>query len=202
MRGKAMSGAPIISGTIQLPNPPMVAGMTMKNTMIRPCAVTNTLKTSGIAEDLHARLHQLGAHAHRQHAADHAADHGEDEIHRADVFVIGREHPAPPSGRMIVVMGWLRHGRFVLPCLSSLSSCPSCVWSRATACRRSGQRLRYFSAVATLPALVARGARLVLGEPIGELLFGHDADRDRHEGVIAAAELRALAVEHAGRARP
>jgi hypothetical protein len=35
-RGKAMSGAPIISGTIQLPNPPMVAGMTMKNTMIRP----------------------------------------------------------------------------------------------------------------------------------------------------------------------
>ena len=48
MRGKAMSGAPIISGTIQLPNPPMVAGMTMKNTMIRPCAVTKTLKTSGL----------------------------------------------------------------------------------------------------------------------------------------------------------
>ena len=48
MRGKAMSGAPIISGTIQLPKPPMVDGMTMKNTMIRPCAVTNTLKTSGL----------------------------------------------------------------------------------------------------------------------------------------------------------
>ena len=48
MRGKAMSGAPIISGTIQLPNPPMVEGMTMKNTMIRPWAVTNTLKTSGL----------------------------------------------------------------------------------------------------------------------------------------------------------
>src|SRR5205085_2151889 len=27
MRGKAMSGAPIISGTIQLPNPPIIAGM-------------------------------------------------------------------------------------------------------------------------------------------------------------------------------
>ena len=39
MRGNAMSGAPIISGTIQLPNPPMVEGMTMKNTMIRPWAV-------------------------------------------------------------------------------------------------------------------------------------------------------------------
>ena len=24
----------------------------------------------GIAEDLHARIHELGAHAHRQHAAD------------------------------------------------------------------------------------------------------------------------------------
>ena len=48
MRGKAMSGAPIISGTIQLPNPPMVEGMTMKNTMIRPCAVTKTLNTSGL----------------------------------------------------------------------------------------------------------------------------------------------------------
>ncbi len=43
MRGKAMSGAPIMSGTIQLPNPPMVAGITMKNTMMRPCAVTKTL---------------------------------------------------------------------------------------------------------------------------------------------------------------
>ena len=44
MRGNAMSGAPIISGTIQLPKPPIIAGMTMKKIMIRPCAVTTTLK--------------------------------------------------------------------------------------------------------------------------------------------------------------
>ena len=43
MRGNAMSGEPIISGTIQLPNPPIIAGMTTKNTMIRPCAVMSTL---------------------------------------------------------------------------------------------------------------------------------------------------------------
>ena len=43
MRGNAMSGAPIINGTIQLPNPPIIAGITMKKIMIRPCAVTNTL---------------------------------------------------------------------------------------------------------------------------------------------------------------
>jgi hypothetical protein len=42
MRGNAMSGAPIINGTIQLPKPPIIAGMTMKKIMISPCAVTNT----------------------------------------------------------------------------------------------------------------------------------------------------------------
>jgi hypothetical protein len=53
IRGKAMSGAPIISGTNQLPNPPIIAGMTMKNTMIRPCAVISTFQRwaawSGVA---------------------------------------------------------------------------------------------------------------------------------------------------------
>ncbi len=42
IRGKAMSGAPIISGTNQLPKPPIIAGMTMKKTMIRPWAVIST----------------------------------------------------------------------------------------------------------------------------------------------------------------
>ena len=45
MRGNAMSGAPIISGTNQLPKPPIMAGMTMKKIMIRPCAVVKTLKS-------------------------------------------------------------------------------------------------------------------------------------------------------------
>lgn len=39
IRGKAMSGAPIMIGTNQLPKPPMIAGITMKKTMMRPCAV-------------------------------------------------------------------------------------------------------------------------------------------------------------------
>ena len=43
IRGNAMSGEPIINGTSQLPKPPIIAGMTTKNTMIRPCAVTMTL---------------------------------------------------------------------------------------------------------------------------------------------------------------
>ena len=44
MRGNAMSGAPIISGTNQLPKPPIIAGMTMKKTMIRPWAVISTFQ--------------------------------------------------------------------------------------------------------------------------------------------------------------
>jgi hypothetical protein len=36
MRGNAMSGAPIIKGVSQLPKPPIIAGMSLKNTMISP----------------------------------------------------------------------------------------------------------------------------------------------------------------------
>src|SRR5579859_1178540 len=43
IRGNAISGAPIISGTNQLPNPPIIAGITMKKIMIRAWAVTTTL---------------------------------------------------------------------------------------------------------------------------------------------------------------
>jgi hypothetical protein len=50
MRGKAMSGAPIISGTNQLPKPPIIAGITMKKIMIRPCAVTKTLNSCGVGK--------------------------------------------------------------------------------------------------------------------------------------------------------
>ena len=45
-----MSGAPIMSGTNQLPKPPIMAGITMKNTMMRPWPVTNTLYMPGFAK--------------------------------------------------------------------------------------------------------------------------------------------------------
>ena len=34
--GKAISGAPIMIGTNQLPNPPIIAGITMKKIIIKP----------------------------------------------------------------------------------------------------------------------------------------------------------------------
>ena len=42
-RGKAISGAPSISGTNQLPNPPIRKGITKKKIIIKACAVTITL---------------------------------------------------------------------------------------------------------------------------------------------------------------
>jgi len=41
--GKAISGAPINKGTKQLPNPPIIVGITMKNIIIKAWAVTTTL---------------------------------------------------------------------------------------------------------------------------------------------------------------
>lgn len=43
IRGKAMSGAPIISGTNQFPKPPIIIGITMKKIMTNAWAVTITL---------------------------------------------------------------------------------------------------------------------------------------------------------------
>ena len=43
MRGNAMSGAPIINGSSQFPNPPIIIGITIKKIMIKACAVTITL---------------------------------------------------------------------------------------------------------------------------------------------------------------
>ena len=132
MRGNAMSGAPIISGTNQLPKPPIIAGMTMKKIMSRPWPVTNTLymclpasrrrhrrrsraidHAGKAVENLDAGLVQLHAHQDREEAADHARDDREPQIHRADVLVVGRIDIAPPAGRMGVVIvsgGCVGHG--------------------------------------------------------------------------------------------
>ena len=43
MRGNAISGAPIIRGTSQFPNPPIMIGITMKKIITKAWAVTITL---------------------------------------------------------------------------------------------------------------------------------------------------------------
>lgn len=43
IRGKAISGAPIINGISQFPNPPIIIGITIKKIITKACAVTITL---------------------------------------------------------------------------------------------------------------------------------------------------------------
>jgi hypothetical protein len=43
IRGKAISGAPSIRGTSQLPKPPIKIGITIKKIMMKACAVTIVL---------------------------------------------------------------------------------------------------------------------------------------------------------------
>lgn len=43
IRGNAMSGAPIISGTSQFPKPPIIIGITIKKIITNAWAVTMTL---------------------------------------------------------------------------------------------------------------------------------------------------------------
>ena len=43
IRGKAISGAPNIRGTSQLPNPPIIIGITIKKIIIKAWAVTIVL---------------------------------------------------------------------------------------------------------------------------------------------------------------
>ena len=50
-------------------------------------------------DELQAGLEQLGADQQRQHAADHQHGEREQQVQRADVLVVGREHPAAPAVR-------------------------------------------------------------------------------------------------------
>ncbi len=116
MRGNAMSGAPIMIGTNQLPNPPIIAGITMKNTMIRPCAVMSTFhrcsdwsrlcappcSIPAQIPDTGCRLAQLGAHQARDRAADDPRHDREDQIEGADILVVGRQEPAREEAGLVI----------------------------------------------------------------------------------------------------
>ena len=104
MRGNAMSGAPIISGTIQLPKPPIMAGMTMKKIMIRPCAVTNTSYSCGLGKIWMPGFCNSMRMAIDMHAADHAGHDREHQVHRADVLVVRGVDETPPAGRVVGVV--------------------------------------------------------------------------------------------------
>jgi hypothetical protein len=57
-------------------------------------------------DQLQAGLEQLGADQQGQHTAKHQHREGKQQVQRADVLVVGREHPAPPAcgGPMVIMV--------------------------------------------------------------------------------------------------
>ena len=58
-----------------------------------------------ILEDLETRLLQLHADGNGEGAAHDPRHDGEDQVHHADVLVVGGEDPAPPSGGDVGIVG-------------------------------------------------------------------------------------------------
>ncbi len=99
-----MSGAPIISGTSQLPKPPIIAGMIMKKIMIRPWPVTKTLKVCGSLNICRPGYISSARIIIEKKPPTRPAHDREDQVHRADVLVVRRIDVAPPAGRVVGVL--------------------------------------------------------------------------------------------------
>ena len=93
MRGSAMSGAPTCIGIIQLarPDPGRHHAAEDHDQRMHGGHRVEELRI----DELQAGLEQLGADHHRHRAADEEHDAGEHQVQRADVLVVGGQHPAP-----------------------------------------------------------------------------------------------------------
>jgi len=94
-----MSGAPIIIGRNQLPKPPIKAGITTKKHHNQAVGRDDCIpqmavgSTGGIGQKLYAWLLQFHAHNNAEGTADDRGDDAEDQVERADIFVVGGEEP-------------------------------------------------------------------------------------------------------------
>jgi len=64
-RGNAISGAPIIKGTNQLPNPPIITGITRKKIITNACAVRVISIAGDAGTTVHALVNKFWAHVAR-----------------------------------------------------------------------------------------------------------------------------------------
>ena len=114
-RGKAMSGAPIMSGMNQLPKPPISAGMTEKKIISSPCAVTMVFHSCPeVTMVLPGKLSCARMISDRMPPTMPPTDR-EAQIERADVLVVRAAQPAHDEAGLVVVvivrvvMGGCRH---------------------------------------------------------------------------------------------
>src|SRR5690606_10288021 len=188
MRGRAMSGAPIIIGIIQFARPTN-AGMIAPKIMIRPCIVVISLNSSGRSN----------------------CSPGWNNSVRISIAIV------PPTKNIVsekirysVPMSlWLvvNSQRCRKPC--GLSSWTDASWMAAASwamvwnlwenvdasALRLGDRHRGGGG-----GRGRRGFGLLRGKPLLELGLGYGMNHDRHEAVVLAAQFGALAAIHARRA--
>ena len=111
-RGKAMSGAPSMSGTTKFARPAN-AGMMNRKIISVACTEKRPLYVCG-STNCDARTRELGAHEHREQAADDEEEERRDEVLHADHLVIGvdAEVVLPARGAVArVVLGPASGGR-------------------------------------------------------------------------------------------
>jgi hypothetical protein len=155
-------------------------------------------------KDLDARLGQFPADQARQRAAHQARHDGEQDVERADVLVVRREEPALEEGRLVVVVVVV----VIVSGGGGHRSYPEIVFSAGA---RGGSRSRGGSFGRSGGRSGGRGGRSggarssngrgsrsrgrgLGGDPGVEVGLADHLDLDRHERVIDAAQLRALAV--------
>ena len=109
-----MSGAPIISGTNQLPKPPIIAGITAKKIISSPWTVTIVFHSCPLVTIVLPGCKSWRAHDDRQHRADRRADAREQQVERPDVLVVGAEQPALREGQLVVVVALVVVGMTVV----------------------------------------------------------------------------------------
>ena len=177
------------------------------------------LKNSG-STNCRPGCRQLGADHHRHRRADDEHDEAEDQVERADVLVVGREEPTLDEALLVAVRRGHRAGRRA-ECVDMAYLGNACDQPAADAavgavdcgrrrrgfggrrrCRRGVGRRGSAGAAAARRRRRRRGAARSSPSRAAshgrELRLRHRAHHDRHEAVVLAAQLGALAAVDAG----
>ena len=123
--GKAMSGAPIWSGSTKFPNPPTASGnhaeedhdgavhrpeLVVELGEHRPARHARLAEERANQRQRGARVGELPAHEHHQRKAEEEEQEAGDGVLDADDLVIGREDVLAPEAELFV-MGFVRDVR-------------------------------------------------------------------------------------------
>ena len=130
-------------------------------------------------EYLAARLGQFHAHHDGHNEADNPRDNGEDQIHRADVLVVGRIDKTAPTSRVVMV---------------AVAVGGICVAHNFPAGSLSRPFFSVWRFCASHPALHREARPSAVQPPTHRILIWKRPPPDRHETVLNSTKLGALPI--------